>query len=119
MQHLKRLMLGRPYFERVPDQSVIAGDAGEKYQYVMATRGSAYLFAYTYTGRAFDVRLGKLSGRRLRAWWYSPRDGQATRIGTFANRGVRRFVPPGKPAEGNDWVLVLEDERARFSVPGR
>jgi hypothetical protein len=29
MQFLKNLMLSRPYFSRIPDQSLIAGDAGE------------------------------------------------------------------------------------------
>jgi hypothetical protein len=29
-------------------------------------------------------------------------------IGTRTNKGVVSFNPPGQPAEGNDWVLVLE-----------
>lgn len=117
MQYLKRLMLSRPFFERVPDQTVIEGESGARYDYVAATRGTAYLFAYTFTGRPFSLRLGKISGRRVRAWWYSPRDGSASPIGTFANRGVRRFVPPGEPGDGNDWVLVVDDARRRFASP--
>jgi Protein of unknown function (DUF4038)/Putative collagen-binding domain of a collagenase len=118
MQYLKRLMLSRPYFERVPDQSAIAGRNGTRYNYVIATRGASYLFAYTYTGRPFAIRMGAITGSRVRAWWYDPRDGSARAIGTFANRGTRRFTPPGKPANGNDWVLVLDDASRHFSAAG-
>jgi hypothetical protein len=118
MQFLKALMLSRPYFERVPDQSLIAGTNGTKYDYVIATRGAAYLFAYSYTGKPFRIRMGAISGKRVHAWWYSPRDGSARAIGTFANRGVRGFTPPGKPADGNDWVLVLDDIAKKFQMGG-
>lgn len=119
MQHLKRLMLSRPFLERIPDQSLIAGENGTRYERVIATRGSSYLFAYTYTGRLFDVRMGVISGKRVRGWWYDPRDGRAREIGGFANRGVRTFTPPGSPGAGNDWVLVLDDDSQRFPAPGR
>jgi hypothetical protein len=63
------------------------------------------------------MRLGTISGRRVKAAWYSPRDGRTVPAGTFANRGERRFDPPGEPAAGNDWVLVLDDAAARFAMP--
>jgi hypothetical protein len=119
MQHLKHLMLSRPYFERVSDQSVIAGENGEKYERVIATRGKSYLFAYTYTGRPFRIRMGTISGEQARAWWYDPRTGKAEHIGVFENQGERAFEPPGKPQPGNDWVLVLEDATAGFAEPGK
>lgn len=119
MQHLKNLMLSRPYFERVNDDAAIAAGSGPRYDRVTATRGSPYLFAYTYTGKPFQVRLGAISGKQVRAFWYSPRDGMATPIGVFPNRGVREFTPPGTPAPGNDWVLVLDDDSRRFPPPGR
>ena len=108
MVHLKTLMLSKPYFERVPDQSLIAGPQGEKYNYVAATRGKDYAFIYTYTGKEFQVNMGKIGGRKVAASWYSPRDGSTRKIGSFRNKALRRFDPPGDPAEGNDWVLVLE-----------
>ena len=108
MQYLKQLMLSRPYFERVPDQSLIAGDAGEQYNRLLATRGQRYAFIYTYTGRDIPVALGKLAGSNIKAAWYSPRDGKTTAIGSFPNKGTQTFDPPGTPADGNDWVLVLD-----------
>ncbi|MDI3321147.1 glycoside hydrolase family 140 protein [Pinibacter soli] len=110
MIYLKKLMLSKPYFDRVPDQSLVAGDPGERYNYVVATRGKNYAFAYTYTGRTFSVNMGKISGAKVRASWYSPRDGKYTSVGTFANKGVQSFDPPGEQKDGNDWVLVLESD---------
>src|SRR5208282_5522449 len=80
MQFLKLLILSRPYFERVPEQSLIAGRNGTRHDYVIATRGASYLFAYTYTGRPFQIRMGVITGAQVQAWCYSPRDGSAQRI---------------------------------------
>jgi hypothetical protein len=113
MQFLKRLMLSRSYFDRVPDQSLIAGENGAKHDYVVATRGKDYVFAYTCTGKPFRVRMGVIRGARVRAWWYSPRDGSTRGIGTVPNTGERAFVPPGTPGPGNDWVLVLDSDGAK------
>lgn len=119
LQFLKKLILSRPYFERIPDQSLLDGQNGTKYDYVIATRGRSYAFAYTWTGRSFKVRLGVLTGSHVRAWWYDPRTGKAQVIGRFVNRGTRMFDPPGNPAPGNDWVLVLDDDDGKPSPPGR
>lgn len=118
MRHLKQLVLSRPYFERRFDPDAVA-DNGERYEFVIAARGRQYLLAYTYTGRSFRLRMGRIEGSRARAWWYDPRTGAATVIGTLANRGERIFDPPGDRAAGNDWVLVLDDLRAGFPPPGQ
>ncbi|MGN6817257.1 MAG: putative collagen-binding domain-containing protein, partial [Sphingomonas sp.] len=111
MQFLEKLILSRPYFERVPDQSLIVGN-GVRYDRVAATRGNSYAIAYSYTGKPFRVQMGKISGKRVRAAWYDPRTGKSRAIGTFSNRGKHWFTPPGTPAPGNDWALVLDDASA-------
>jgi hypothetical protein len=108
MHWLKDLILSRPFLERVPDQSLIV-DGGARYERVAATRGRSYAIAYTYTGRPFHVRMGKISGARVRAAWFDPRTGRSTPIGTLPNKGIRLFAPPGTPMPGNDWALVLDD----------
>ena len=118
IQYLKALMLSRPFFERVFDPSLVAGDNGTEYNRLISTRGKSYAFIYTYTGRAFDVSLGKITGEKVKAWWYNPRDGSAELLGHFANKGVRSFDPPGQQQNGNDWVLVLDDAAKNFSKPG-
>lgn len=110
MVHLKNLMLSRPFFERVPDQSLIAGQNGEKYNRLLATRGKDYAFIYSYTGRNIPVAMGKIEGDKVKASWFNPRDGKTTEIGEFDNKGVHSFDPPGEEKEGNDWVLILDSE---------
>jgi len=108
MIHLKKLMLSRPFFERVPDQSLIAGTVGEKYNRLVATRGKNYAFIYTYNGRNISVNMGKIAGTKVKASWYNPRNGQTTAIGSFPNKGVQEFNAPGEEKDGNDWVLILD-----------
>lgn len=108
MLYLKKLILSKPYFERIPDQSLIAGEVGVKYNYIAATRGNDFAFIYNYTGRTFEVNMGKIKGQKLRASWYNPRNGRTTSLGIVENKGTHLFDPPGEKAEGNDWVLILE-----------
>ncbi|TKC10119.1 DUF4038 domain-containing protein [Pedobacter polaris] len=108
MIHLKNLMLSRSYFDRVPDQSLIAGTNGERYERVIATRGAAYVMAYTYTGKDFSLNMGRIDGTKVKALWYDPRTGKSTAIGEVENKGIQNFNPPGEPKDGNDWVLILD-----------
>ena len=72
---------------------------------------------YVPAGRAFTVRMTKVSGARVNAWWFNPRTGKATAIGTFDNTGDRVFTPPDA-GEMLDWVLVLDDASKKFGAPG-
>lgn len=107
MIYLKELMLSRPFLERVPDQSLIA-DNGEKYNYQVGTRGKDYAFIYTYNGRNIKVNMAKISGNKVKASWFNPRDGKTTVIGEFNNKGTHDFDPPAEMKDGNDWVLILD-----------
>jgi hypothetical protein len=72
---------------------------------------------YAPIGRPFNIRMEKLSGGKVRAWWFDPRTGKASGIGTFDNYGEREFTPP-EPGEMLDWVLVLDDATKRVPAPG-
>jgi len=61
--------------------------------------------------------MDKVTGATVKAWWFNPRDGKATAIGSFDNKGEREFTPPDK-GEMLDWVLVLDDEAKKFPPPG-
>lgn len=118
MQHVRNLVLSRPYLERINDQSVVAGDEGTKYDKIIVSRGNDYLMAYSFTGREFTVQMGKISGKTMLGWWYDTRTGEAHKIGEFANNGSVKFNPPGNKYNGNDWVLVLDNAAKKFKVPG-
>ena len=96
MKYLKRLMLSKPFFTRIPDQSLIAGKQGERYNYQIATRGNDYALIYTYNGRDINATMGKIEGSKIRASWFNPRNGQTIKIGEFENSGSRTFNPPGE-----------------------
>lgn len=108
MQYLKKLILSRDgYFDRVPDQSLIA-ENGEKYNRLLATRTDHYAFIYNYNGREMKINMGKIKGDTVKASWYDPRTGESTVIGEVENKGVQTFKPEGGERDGNDWVLILD-----------
>lgn len=107
MIYLKDLMLSRPYFERIPDQSLIA-EQGEKYDHLEATRGRNYAFIYSYTGGIMKINMDKLSGKKIQASWFCPKDGSIKQLGVFPGKGIVEFDPPGSKKNGNDWVLILD-----------
>jgi Protein of unknown function (DUF4038)/Putative collagen-binding domain of a collagenase len=125
MIHARRLLESRPVLTRVPDDTMIvtnrvatAVPGAGRYRF-LATRDSAgtYLMVYAPVGRAFTVRMDKISGEKVKAWWFNPRTGNATEIGAFANNGQREFIPPD-PGEQLDWVLVLDDAAKQYPAPG-
>ena len=76
-----------------------------------------YAMVYAPIGRSFKVRMDAIKGVKVKAWWFNPRDGKATSIGTFDNKGEREFMPPDK-GEMIDWVLVLDDAAKEYAAPG-
>ncbi|MBC8140812.1 MAG: glycoside hydrolase family 140 protein [Armatimonadetes bacterium] len=112
MQHAKNLFLSRPYFSRVPDQSVIVSDTFDdelrRTHHIQASRDAngAYIFVYSASGQGFTVDMSKLSGTATGAW-LDPRTGKNKECGTFANTGTQEFTPPSK-GRGCDWVLMLD-----------
>jgi hypothetical protein len=125
MQHGRRLMESRPFLTRVPDDKLIVETAvptampGAGHYRFMATRDAdgSYAMIYVPVGRAFSVRLGNLSGMRVKAWWFNPRTGEATFADEFPRDGERRFLSP-TPGELLDWVLVLDDASRGYPPPG-
>jgi len=125
MQHGRWLMESRPFLTRIPDPSILVTDRvptavpGTGRYHFAATRDEAgtYAMVYAPVGRPFSVRMDAVKGARVKAWWYNPRNGKATPIGTFPNSGERRFTPPD-PGEMIDWVLVLDDASRNYPEPG-
>jgi hypothetical protein len=119
MIHARRLLESRPFLTRVPDQSILKPDIlipGAGRYYFTATRDVDHTDAMVYCpcSRPFTVRF---SAPRVTAWWFNPRNGQATRIGTFDNPGELAFNCPD-PGETIDWILVLDDADKNYPAPG-
>ncbi len=107
MQFLKKLLLSKPFLERIPSQELVVNQ-NDKYDYIVATRGNDYALLYTYNGREIQVKMGVIDGAKVMASWFNPKTGTLEVIGKFKNKKVLSFNPPGEVMDGNDWVLVLE-----------
>jgi hypothetical protein len=119
MRHLKNLMLSRPYFTRIADQSVIKSDAGSTYvDLSFATRDEkgSYAMVYLPQNRPITIDLRKISGATKKAWWFNPRNGKALQERSFKGNEAKTLSPP---KEGQDWVLVIDDAARNYAPPGR
>jgi len=119
--HYRRLFESRPWWRLVPDiDNKVAIDGRGEFatnNYATTARADDGSFAISYlpTARRITIDLAQIGGKSVRAWWFGPRDGQATRIGEFPNSGQRSFEPPGP----GDWALVLDDAERQFAPPGQ
>ncbi len=125
MQYGRRLLESRPFLTRVPDDSMIVPEAttssvpGAGTRRYAATRdeSGSYAMIYVPVGRPFKVHLQKLSGTKIKATWFNPREGTVQAAGEFSNEGDHTFIPPN-PGELLDWVLVLDDASKDYPPPG-
>jgi hypothetical protein len=122
----RQLMESRPFLTRIPDNSIVVTSdvpssvpGAGAYSFV-ATRdqNGSYAMVYVPVGRKFSVKMDVIKGNRVVAWWFNPRNGEATKIGKFKNAGFQTFNTP-TPGESFDWILVLDDESANFKAPGK
>jgi hypothetical protein len=125
MQHARALIESRPFLTRVPDPAIVVtgrvatAQPGAGRYFFAGTRDEAgtYAFVYAPAGRTFSVRMNVIKGAVVKAWWFNPRTGEATAIGTFDNAGERAFTSPDR-GEMLDWVLVLDDASKSYPPPG-
>jgi hypothetical protein len=118
LAHLRGLMESRPYLSRIPDQSIIVGESGERGDHMQATRDAEGSYAFVYLPRPLPVTvdLTRLDGSRIDAWWYDPVSSEASLIGQFDRQSALTLTPPGHRP---DWVLVLDDAARRYDPPGK
>jgi hypothetical protein len=98
MRAMRGLYEQRPWYQLMPDQSVLAWDPGGGPLRVAAARAQdgSFVIAYAPEGKPLSIRMDNVSCMTVKAQWYNPREGTWTRIGEFPNAGRREFVsPPG------------------------
>ena len=114
MQYLSDLMLSFPFFERIPDQSIIVGKNGMKYDRLIATRGKDYLMVYNYNSNFMKIDLRKISGKKKLLWWFNPSDGAISFIGTADNTIITMSPQIEKTDKINDRVLIAIDAEKNY-----
>jgi hypothetical protein len=118
MRYLRELVESRPFFSRVPDQTLLVGESESGGRHLRATRDEARTYAFVYfptSDQTATVDLRKLRAGRVTAAWYDPRTGFSAPIGEFPTDGSRAFR---SPPYGPDWVLVLDSVAASYAAPG-
>ena len=121
-EYLGTLMRSREHWLLVPDttNSVLTGGYGSGPMLSVAARTSdgQTIIAYFPNGNATTkmINIAKIASvsASAKAWWYNPRTGKATLIGSYPNTDSRNFTAP----DGNDWVLVIDDASAKLPAPG-
>lgn len=108
--YLRKLYESHPWNQLIPEQSLLKGENPDDAGYQMAALGENkdFLFAYAPTGRPLKIDLAKLTATQLVAYWFNPRDGVSTKIGEFANDGIKEFKAP-VACPTCDWTLVIDD----------
>ena len=105
MIHLRRLIESRPFFDRIPDQSLIASPVGDGAMHLRATRDLAGTYAFVYFPQGDQratIDLARLKATRLRAWWYRPAYRHRHVAGQWT-AGSRASSPPRPTGRTGCW----------------
>jgi hypothetical protein len=112
MKHLKNLMLSQSYFERIPDQSLLAESQPNDISFVAATRDNAGTYALFYfpDGKETSINLNNLNGSTFKLTWMDPRTGVEFpgNQGAPLPKGTYLPMTPPSSGRGNDWVLIVD-----------
>jgi hypothetical protein len=123
LHHIIPLLMSRPDFERIPDQSLIhEGQNQEISARVQATRDghlgrrdASYIFAYMGSPKEIVLNTSVISGKQLNISWFNPEDGKTSPFFQhLENRGTLHLPDP--PA-AHDWVVIVDDASMAYSAP--
>lgn len=121
MTHWGNLFRSRRWWDLVPDadHKIVTEGLGERWGLdtttAAMTSDGKLIVAYQTAARSITVDLARMSVPTAMAWWFNPRTGEATKIGTIATGTPQKFTPPGE----GDWALVLDDAKESLPAPGR
>ncbi len=113
----RKLFELRPWYQMVPDQSVIAAGQGEGEDHIQAARAAdgSFIVAYLTFGNSASIRMSKIPAAKVKAHWYDPRQGTWHYIGEYSKSGIEKFTPPTH-GDQNDWILVLDDAAKNYGL---
>jgi len=115
---MKRLFETRPFTKLVPDQNelVVDGpDSGSAKIRAGLARDGSFALIYSPYGKSFTINKNMIRARNIKELWFDPRYGNFYHSLTSECKAFQTYVPPTS-GRGNDWVLILEDEAANFSM---
>lgn len=109
-QHLKKLMLSRPFLSRIPAMDMVVTPQEDDHHFVAATRdeNGTYAMVYFPTGKSVDLNLAGLKGQQLDLSWYDPRTGHLHQPIQKAYVKNLSMTTPTSGEKGHDWVLIID-----------
>jgi hypothetical protein len=116
--YLRRLIESRPFFERIPDPSMIVTKYANHFEHSQATRDAKGRYAMIYVpnaGQKITLNLAKLRDGERVGWWFDPRTGIGQRMDADLSMAQ---VQLQTPTHGPDWVIVIDDASQGFVPPG-
>jgi hypothetical protein len=119
MRYVRRLFESLPFTRLAPDQQIILNGPTTGGARIRAARAGDGSFAIIYSprGESFTMDKSVIKAERQNQYWYDPRYGVSYLFKEQDSWGIQTFTPPTS-GRGNDWVLVLMDASAGFSLPG-
>jgi hypothetical protein len=119
MGFVRRLFESLPFMKLVPDQRIILNGPTTGGAKIRAAKSSDGSFAIIYSprGESFTLDKSVIKAERVKEIWYDPRYGVSYLFHQTDGWGIQTYTPPTS-GRGNDWVLLLEDADAGFSLPG-
>lgn len=107
---MRKLFEAHPWPLLTPEQAIIKNENPENagYQIAAFSENNDFLIAYTPTGKNLKIDFSRFTSNNLIAYWFNPRDGMSSKIGTYTNEGIQEFKPP-VACPTCDWVLVIDD----------
>ncbi len=120
MTHVRTLFESRAWYELQPDIDHVFvvrghGDFGnDDGVQAAATAARDTLIVYMTDKHTVTIDLNRLSGQKVRGYWFDPRSGKSTEAGGIGQKGFREFKTPGP----GDWLLVLDDAAKNRPAPG-
>ncbi len=110
MRHVRKLFESRIFSKLIPDQSAIYGNNPKDSTHIRAAiaNDGSFLIAFLSVGQPVAVVMNKITGTKVIATWFNPREGKTKPAGEYPNTGFQIFTPPTSGFD-NDWVLLLDD----------
>lgn len=113
MRYVRKIFEARPFHLLVPSQQVVLNNSTIDSLVIRAATATdrSFMVVYACIGQELEVDMSEMKNGAV-AWWYNPRSGEAKRIGKVKANSLRKFSPPTS-GRGNDWLLVLDDPKAK------
>lgn len=91
---------------------------GTEFSVAARTADGQTIIAYIPKGNATTITMEidqiTDAGSQAMCWWFNPRDGSSSLIGTLSTRGAHKFSAPDR----KDWILVIDSQGANLGAPG-